>query len=267
MKKLTILDIIARKKGVPLVVLTAYTMPQAKILDGYVDILLVGDSLGMVLYGLDSTLAVTLEMMIAHGAAVVRGAKRALVVVDLPFASYQESPAQAFKNAARVLAETGCSAVKLEGGAEMAETVRFLVARGIPVIGHIGLTPQSVHTLGGYSTQGKNEAGAAILLADAKEIAAAGAFALVLEGVTAEVAENITKIIAIPTIGIGASPACDGQVLVTDDMLGLSGGYIPRFVKKYASLACDVENAVKQYAVEVQARTFPSAEFCYPYKK
>ena len=270
MPKITVPDIIARKareNGVPLVVLTAYTTPMARILDEFVDILLVGDSLGMVLYGFDSTLPVTLDMMIAHGAAVMRGAKKTLVVVDLPFGSYQKSPAQAFKNAARVIAETGCTAVKLEGGAEMAETVKFLAARGIPVIGHIGLTPQSVHTLGGYKTQGKSKKQAEILLADAKAIEAAGAFARVLEGVTAEVAENITKTIKIPTIGIGASSACDGQVLVTEDMLGVTQGYIPKFVKKYANLAKYVENAVKQYADEVKTRKFPSAEFCYPYNR
>ena len=266
MPKKTVTDIIARKGERPLVVLTAYTAPLARILDEFVDILLVGDSLGMVLYGFDSTLAVTLDMMIAHGAAVVRGAKKALVVVDLPFGSYQKSPEQAFKSSARVLAETGCTAVKLEGGAEMAETVRFLTARGIPVIGHIGLTPQSVNTLGGYKTQGKSASQAEILLADAKAIAGAGAFAIVLEGVTAEVAETITSALAIPTIGIGASPACDGQVLVTEDMLGLSGGYIPKFVKTYLSLAEQVKNAAQQYANEVKTRKFPSAEFCYPYK-
>jgi 3-methyl-2-oxobutanoate hydroxymethyltransferase len=267
MKRKTTHDIISLKEKTPIVVLTAYTTPHAQILDEYVDILLVGDSLGMVLYGLPSTLSVSLDMMIAHGAAVVRGSRKALVVVDLPFGSYQESPAQAFANSAQILSETGCTAIKLEGGAEMAETVRFLTSRGVPVMGHIGLTPQSVNTLGGYRTQGKTEAEAKILLADAKEIEAAGAFAIVLEGVTPEVAKAITKTIKIPTIGIGASPDCDGQVLVTEDMLGLSKNYIPKFVKPYAQLASNIETAVKKYADEVKNRTFPSAEFCYPYKK
>ncbi len=267
MKRFTILDIISKKNKEPLVVLTAYTAPQAKLLDEYVDILLVGDSLGMVLYGMDSTLAVTTNMMIAHGNAVVRSSTQALVVVDLPFGSYQVSPAQAFKTASRILAKTSCNAVKLEGGVEMAETVTFLTSRGIPVMGHIGLKPQSVNTMGGYRTQGKNEIEAASILADAKAIEQAGAFAIVIEGVVEEVARNLTSNLTIPTIGIGASPACDGQVLVTEDMLGLSGNYIPSFVKRYADIAGLTQEAVKQYADEVRSRKFPSAEYCYPYKK
>ncbi len=267
MKRFTILDIISKKNKEPLVVLTAYTTPQTRLLDEHVDILLVGDSLGMVLYGMDSTLAVTTDMMIAHGSAVVRSSKQALVVVDLPFGSYQASPAQAFKTASRILAKTGCNAVKLEGGVEMAETVTFLTSRGIPVMGHIGLKPQSVNAMGGYRTQGKNEIEAASILADAKAIEQAGAFAIVVEGVVEEVARNLTSNLTIPTIGIGASPACDGQVLVTEDMLGLSGNYIPRFVKRYADIAGLTQEAVKQYANEVRSRKFPSAEYCYPYKK
>lgn len=267
MKRLSTHDILARKDTIPLVVLTAYTASQARMLDQYVDILLVGDSLGMVIYGMESTLPVTLDMMIAHGAAVVRGSARALVVVDMPFGSYQGSVEQAFSSAAQILAKTGCSAVKLEGGAEMAETIRFLVSRGIPVVGHIGLTPQSFNVLGGYRTQGKSEEEEKALLADALSIEKAGAFALVLEGVTEPVARKISSEVKIPAIGIGASPACDGQVLVTEDMLGLSGGYIPRFVKGYANLTPIVEEAVKQYAQEVKSREFPSAEYCYPYKK
>lgn len=267
MKRLTILDIIARKNVEPLVVLTAYTTPQARMLDEYVDILLVGDSLGMVLYGMESTLAVTVDMMVAHGSAVVRGSKKSLVVVDLPFGSYQASPAQAFETAARVLAKTGCNAVKLEGGVEMAETVHFLSSRGIPVMGHVGLKPQSVNVMGGYRTQGKNEVEAASIFADAKAIEQAGAFAIVVEGVVEEVAKNLTCNLVVPTIGIGASPACDGQVLVTEDMLGSSGDYIPRFVKRYADITSVVEEAVKQYAQEVRTRKFPSADYCYPYKK
>lgn len=267
MKRLTVLDIIVRKNVEPLVVLTAYTTPQARMLDGHVDVLLVGDSLGMVLYGMESTLAVTVDMMIAHGSAVVRGSKKSLVVVDLPFGSYQASKAQAFETAARVLAKTGCNAVKLEGGVEMAETVHFLSSRGIPVMGHVGLKPQSVNAMGGYRTQGKNEVEAASIFADAKAIEQAGAFAIVIEGVVEVVAKNITSNLVIPTIGIGASPACDGQVLVTEDMLGFSGDYIPRFVKRYADIASITEEAVKQYAQEVRTRKFPSADYCYPYKK
>jgi 3-methyl-2-oxobutanoate hydroxymethyltransferase len=267
MKRLTILDILARKNGEPLVVLTAYTFPQAKLLDEHVDILLVGDSLGMVLYGMENTLAVTVDMMIAHGSAVVRGSKKSLVVVDLPFGSYQTSPAQAFETAAKVISKTGCNAVKLEGGVEMAETIHFLTSRGIPVMGHVGLKPQSVNSMGGYRTQGKNEVEVAAIFADAKAIEQAGTFAIVVEGVVEDVARNLTKNINVPTIGIGASPDCDGQVLVTEDMMGFSGDYIPSFVKRYANLSAIAEDAVKQYVQEVRARKFPSAEYCYPYKK
>jgi 3-methyl-2-oxobutanoate hydroxymethyltransferase len=255
------------KGGTPSVWLTAYTTPFAKLMDGHVDALLVGDSLGMVLYGLPSTLAVTLDMMIAHGAAVVRGTTRALVLVDLPFGSYQASPEQAFLNAARVMAETGCGAVKLEGGIEMAPTVRFLTERGIPVCGHVGLMPQSVHTAGGFRAQGKDEAQAAKVTADARAIAEAGAFALVIEGTVEPVARAITQGLAIPTIGIGASPACDGQVLVTDDVVGLFGDFTPRFVKRYAELAPTIDQAVKAYAEDVRARRFPGPEHCFGVKR
>ncbi|MEK6745805.1 MAG: 3-methyl-2-oxobutanoate hydroxymethyltransferase [Pseudomonadota bacterium] len=267
MKRFTIIDIASRKNTEPLVVLTAYSAAQAKLLDEHVDILLVGDSLGMVLYGMDSTLAVTVDMMIAHGSAVVRSSSRALVVVDLPFGSYQESPQQAFTTAANIISRTGCAAVKLEGGVEMADTIAFLSARGIPVMGHVGLKPQSVNAMGGYRTQGKNEESAAAILSDAKAIEKAGAFAIVIEGVVEEVARKISANVAVPTIGIGASAACDGQVLVVDDMLGMSSGYIPRFVKRYADINAVAAEAVKQYAQEVRARKFPSAEYCYPYKK
>ncbi|MDB5358952.1 MAG: panB [Rhodospirillales bacterium] len=255
------------KGGTPSVWLTAYTTPFAKLMDGHVDALLVGDSLGMVLYGLPSTLAVTLDMMIAHGAAVMRGTTRALVLVDLPFGSYQASPEQAFLNAARVMAETGCGAVKLEGGIEMAPTVRFLTERGIPVCGHVGLMPQSVHTAGGFRAQGKDEAQAAKVAADARAIAEAGAFALVIEGTVEPVARAITQSLAIPTIGIGASPACDGQVLVTDDVVGLFGDFTPRFVKRYAELAPTIDQAVKAYAEDVRARRFPGPEHCFGVKR
>jgi len=266
-KRLTTLDIATRKGGVPLVTLTCYTAPMATILDSHVDILLVGDSLGMVIYGFDSTLPVTLDMMIAHGAAVMRGSKRALVVVDMPFGSYQAGKEQAFMACARILAETGAQAVKLEGGAEMAETIRFLVERGIPVMGHVGLMPQRVNALGGYRYQGRSDSEAASITHDAQAIEQAGVFSMVIEGVKEEVARHVTAQLRVPTIGIGASPACDGQVLVAEDMLGLSQGYIPGFVKHYAHLAQVVEQAAKTYAEEVRNRTFPSPEYCYPLKK
>ncbi|MBP2297875.1 3-methyl-2-oxobutanoate hydroxymethyltransferase [Azospirillum picis] len=257
----------ARKGGEPIVCLTAYTAPVARLLDPHVDLLLVGDSLGMVVYGLDSTLPVTLDMMIAHGAAVVRGSERACVVVDLPFGSYQESREAAFRASARVMAETGAQAVKLEGGLEMAETVAFLTARGIPVMGHVGLTPQSVNTLGGYKAVGRDAEAAERIAADARAIADAGAFSLVVEGTMEPLARRITEEVAIPTIGIGGSPACDGQVLVTDDMLGLFGAFRPKFVKRYADLGEAVGNAAAGYAAEVRSRAFPGPEHCFGMKK
>jgi 3-methyl-2-oxobutanoate hydroxymethyltransferase len=250
------------KGGPPIVGLTAYTAPIARLLDGHVDFLLVGDSLGMVVYGFDSTLAVTLDMMIAHGAAVTRSSSRALVVVDLPFGSYQEGPAQAFRSAARVMAETGCAAVKLEGGAEMAETVQFLTRRGVPVMGHVGLMPQSVHAAGGFKVQGRGPDGERVV-ADAVAIAAAGAFSIVIEGTLEPVARAITDRIAVPTIGIGASPACDGQILVTDDLLGVFTEFTPRFVKRYAELAPLIAAAAEAYAGDVRARRFPGPEHCF----
>ncbi len=225
------------KGGSPIVGLTAYTAPIAQLLDPHVDFLLVGDSLGMVVYGFDSTLPVTVDMMIAHGAAVTRGSAQALVVVDMPFGSYQESREQAFRSAARILAETGCAAVKLEGGAEMADTVRFLTERGVPVMGHVGLMPQSVNAAGGFKVQGRDQRQAERVSADAAAIAEAGAFALVIEGTIEPVARAITASISIPTIGIGASPMCDGQILVTDDVLGLFTRFKPRFVRRYVDLA------------------------------
>lgn len=267
LKRKNIIDIKSRKNSQPLVVLTAYTAPQARIIDDYVDIILVGDSLGMVLYGMDSTLSVTVSMMVAHGKAVVNSSKKALVVVDLPFGSYQQSEKQAFRTAARIMAQTGCNAVKLEGGKEMAKTVKFLTERGIPVMGHIGLKPQSVNSLGGYRTQGKSDIEITEIMADAKAVEDAGAFCLVIEGVVEEAARKVTERLVIPTIGIGASPACDGQVLVSDDMLGMSGGYVPRFVKKYADISDISKDAVKKYAEEVRLRKFPSSEYYYPYRK
>ena len=259
-KRVTVRTIRGRKGGPPLVCLTAYGANMARLLDPLVDLLLVGDSLGMVLYGRDTTLGVTLEQMIAHGAAVARGARRACVVVDLPFGSYQESPAQAFRNAARVLAETGCAAVKLEGGREMAETVAFLAARGVPVLGHVGLMPQQVNSLGGFRTQGRGEAEAERIRADARAVAEAGAFALVIEGTVEPLARRITAEVAVPTIGIGASPACDGQILVTEDILGLSGPQVPGFARRYAELGRAVEEAAAAFAEDVRARRFPGPD-------
>ena len=262
-KKRTPADLRVRKNGVPIVCLTAYSAPMARMLDAHADLLLVGDSLGMVVYGLDSTLPVTLEMMIAHGGAVVRGARRACVIVDMPFGSYQETPAQAFHNAARIMAETGCAGVKLEGGEPMADTIRFLVERGIPVLGHVGLQPQSINALGGFRAQGRSEAEAARVIADAQAVADAGAFAIVVEGTAEPVARRLTERVAIPTIGIGASPACDGQILVTEDILGLFDEFRPRFVKRYADLAPAVTAAAQAYAEEVRNRRFPGPEHCY----
>ncbi len=262
-KPITLKALSRRKGGEPIVCLTAYTTPMARFLDPHVDLLLVGDSLGMVLYGLPSTLGVTLDMMIGHGAAVVRGARRACVTVDMPFGSYQESPAQAFRSCARVMAETGCAGVKLEGGAEMAETVAFLTRRGIPVIGHVGLQPQSVHTLGGFNARGRGEAEAAKLLDDARSIAEAGASMIVLEGTVEPLARQITQATPVPIIGIGASPACDGQILVAEDVLGLFGEFTPRFVKRYAELGTLVGEAAASYARDVRARQFPAPEHCY----
>ena len=262
-KKRTPAEIARRKGAEPIVCLTAYSTPMARLLDPIADLLLVGDSLGMVIYGFESTLPVTLEMMIAHGAAAVRGAKRACVIVDMPFGSYQESPAQAFQNAARIMAETGAAGVKIEGGEAMAETVRFLVERGIPVLGHIGLQPQSVNVIGGFRAQGRNEAEAARVMADARAVAQAGCFAIVIEGTNEPVARRATEAVHVPTIGIGASPACDGQVLVTDDLVGLFGDFTPRFVKRYAELAPTIDQAVAAYAEDVRARRFPGPEHCF----
>lgn len=262
-RRIGVPDIRARKGGEPIVSLTAYTAQMAGFLDPHVDFLLVGDSLGMVLYGFDSTLPVTLDMMIAHGAAVVRGSSRACVVVDLPFASYEASPEAAYTAAARVLAETGCAAVKLEGGVAMAETIAFLVARGIPVMAHIGLTPQSSNAFGGFRVQGRDDARAQAIRDDARAVTEAGAFAVVIEGVPEKLGREITEDIEIPTIGIGASPACDGQVLVTEDMVGLFGAFTPKFVKRYAELGTEVGDAAAAYASDVRARAFPAPEHCF----
>jgi len=265
-KRISVPEIRARKANKPVVCLTCYHAHTARLLDEHVDLMLVGDSLGMVIHGMETTLGVTLEMMILHGKAVMRGSKKALVVVDMPFGSYEESPEVAFRNAARVLSETGCQAVKLEGGASMAETVRYLTGRGIPVMGHIGLTPQRIQIFGGFKTQGRTEAEWPAIEADAKAIAEAGAFSVVLEGMAEPLAAKITRDIAIPTIGIGASADCDGQILVMEDMLGLNP-HPPKFVRQYASMGPDIEAAVKAYAAEVRARTFPGKENVYSMKK
>jgi len=255
-------DIRACKGKTPIVSLTAYTTPMARFMDAHCDFVLVGDSVGMVLHGLTSTLGVTMDMMIMHGQAVARGLQSALMVIDMPFGSYEETPQQAFRTAARLMAETGAGAVKLEGGVEMAETIRFLVARGIPVMAHIGLTPQSVNTLGGYKVQGRDEQ-ADKVLADARAVADAGAFSVVLEKVPQKLADQITANVAIPTIGIGASAGCDGQILVVDDMLGFFTAFKAKFVKRYAQLGDDAEAAIAAYAAEVRAREFPAPEHVF----
>ncbi len=255
-------DIRAMKGTTPIVSLTAYTTPMARMMDGPCDVVLVGDSVGMVLHGLPSTLGVTMEMMILHGQAVARGLKTAMMVIDMPFGTYEESPAQAFRNAARLMAETGATAVKLEGGVHMAETIGFLVARGVPVMAHVGLTPQAINTLGGYKVQGR-AAAAEPLLADARAVADAGAFAVVLEKVPATLADRITGEVPIPTIGIGASAGCDGQILVVDDMLGLFTDFRPKFVKRYATLGEEGEAAIRAYAEDVRARRFPGPEHVF----
>jgi 3-methyl-2-oxobutanoate hydroxymethyltransferase len=256
-------DIRARKDGTPLVVLTAYSTPVARLVDAHCDIVLVGDSVGMVIHGLPSTLGVTMEMMILHGKAVVRGAQKAMPVIDMPFGSYEGGPEQAFRNASRLMAETGAPSVKLEGGVHMAETIAFLTARGVPVMAHVGLTPQSVNTLGGYKVVGR-DAEAEKVMADARAIEAAGAFSVVLEKVPEGLAGRITEALSIPTIGIGAGVKCDGQVLVVDDMLGLFTDFRPKFVKRYAELGKAADKAIAAYATDVRARSFPAAEHSFP---
>ena len=264
-KRITAPDIRNRKGGEPIVSLTSYHTHTAAIADKYVDFLLVGDSLGMVMHGYETTLPVPLELMIMHGRAVTRGAKRALVVVDMPFGSYEESPAQAFRNAARMMKETECGAIKIEGGTRMAETVKFLSERGIPVMAHIGLTPQSINVFGGFITQGRELAEWAAIEADAKAVAEAGAFAVVLEAVAEPLAAKITKQVAIPTIGIGASASCDGQILVMEDMLGLSPR-VPKFVKEFGKVGQAIEGAISLYAQDVRARRFPEPANTYEMK-
>jgi 3-methyl-2-oxobutanoate hydroxymethyltransferase len=262
MKRLTVPKLMGMKGGTPIVMLTAYTARMAQLLDPHCDLLLVGDSLGQVIYGLPSTVPVTLDMMCAHGAAVVRGSWHAVVAIDMPFGSYEASPEEAFASASRVMKETGAAAVKLEGGEAMAETVAFLTRRGIPVIGHVGLTPQAVNALGGYGARGKDKAEQEKILGDAYAIAQAGCFALVIEGVMEPLAQMITRAVKCPTIGIGASVACDGQVLVTEDMLGMFER-TPRFVKRYDDLAARISGAAETYAGEVRSRAFPTEDQIY----
>ncbi len=266
MKRVTVPAVRQRKvDGVttdPLVMLTAYTVRMAQLLDPHCDMLLVGDSLGQVIYGLPSTVPVTLEMMAAHGAAVVRGSYHSLVIIDMPFGSYEASPEQAFMSAASLLKDTGAAAVKLEGGEAMAPTIAFLSQRGIPVMAHIGLTPQAVNQLGGYGARGRSAAEEAKIIADARAVDDAGAFAMVVEGVLEPIAVAVTHAVACPTIGIGASALCDGQVLVAEDMLGMFDR-VPRFVKRYHEVATEIGDAAARYAADVRARAFPTPDQTY----
>ncbi len=261
-RRTTVPQIAARKGGEPIVSLTSYHAHTAAIVDKYADFILVGDSLGMVMHGMDSTIGVSIDMMLVHGRAVVRGTQKALIVVDMPFGTYEESPNVAFRNAARIMKETGCGAVKIEGGKRMAETIHFLVERGIPVMAHTGLTPQSSHVMGGFKTQGRDKDSWESHIEDAKAVAEAGAFAVVLEGMVEPLAVKITNAVPIPTIGIGASAACDGQILVLEDMLGLNKK-VPKFVKVYGDLGPAIEDSVRRYAEDVRARSFPTEDEVY----
>jgi 3-methyl-2-oxobutanoate hydroxymethyltransferase len=265
-KRKTAPDIRSRKNGEPIVMLTSYHAHTAALVDRYCDVILVGDSLGNVMHGFETTVPVTLEMMILQGHAVMRGSRRALVVVDMPFGSYEASKEQAFMNAARVLKETGCGAIKLEGGRRMAETIAFLVERGVPVMAHVGLTPQSINVIGSFRAQGRDENDWARFEDDTLAVAQAGAFSVVIEAVAEPLARKLTAAVPIPTIGIGASSACDGQILVLEDMLGLSPR-VPKFVKRYTELGPSIDKAVADYAAEVRTRTFPGAAHVYPMKK
>ena len=261
-RRITVPEITARKGTTPLVCLTAYTAPVASILDEACDLLLVGDSVGMVLHGLPNTVGVTLEMIILHGQAVMRASRKALVVVDLPFGAYEGPKELAYANAVRVLKETGCQAVKVESGPTVPETIAYLVRRGVPVVGHVGLRPQAVNVDGAFKAKGRSDAERARVIAEAEATADAGAFCIVVEGVAESVAREITEAVAVPTIGIGASAGCDGQILVTDDMLGLFD-WTPKFVRRYANLKREIEGAVRAYADDVRARRFPAAAETY----
>ncbi|MDA0996629.1 MAG: 3-methyl-2-oxobutanoate hydroxymethyltransferase [Proteobacteria bacterium] len=260
--RLLAVDIRARKGTVPLVCLTAYDTPMARRIDPHCDVLLVGDSLAMVVYGLETTRGVSVDTMIAHGQAVMRGSQQACVIVDLPYGSYESAPAQAVATAKRVVAETGCQGIKLEGGAEMAETITAIVAAGVPVLGHVGLLPQKAERRGGFKIQGKGDGGEKVRR-DAEAAAAPGAFAIVIEGTVEAVARQITEHVAVPTIGIGASPACDGQILVTHDMVGLFADFTPKFVKRYGDAGALIEQAVRDYAGDVRAGRFPELSHCF----
>lgn len=262
MRRISAPELTARKGGEPIVCLTAYTAPMAALLDEHCDLLLVGDSLGMVVHGLPNTVGVTLEMMILHGQAVMRTAKRSLVVIDMPFGSYEGSAEKAYDNAARIMKETGAQAIKVESGETVPDTIAYMVRRGIPVMGHVGLRPQAVLVDGGFRAKGRTEDEAARVIAEAKATADAGAFCLVIEGVAEALARQITEAVAVPTIGIGASSGCDGQILVTDDMLGLFD-WTPKFVRRYADLRGEISEAVRLYAEDVRARRFPASAETY----
>ncbi|NYT37515.1 3-methyl-2-oxobutanoate hydroxymethyltransferase [Allopusillimonas soli] len=266
-QRISVPQLMASKGGRKLAALTSYSAPFARLLDDALDMILIGDSTAMVGYGMPDTLSITVEQMAAHAAAVVRATEHACVMVDMPFGSFQESPAQAFVNAARLLAVSGASGVKLEGGVAMADTTRFLVERGIPVLAHVGLMPQYVNTMGGFKAQGMTQEAAERIVRDAQAHEAAGAWGVVLEGIAEPLGRRITETLRIPTIGIGASPACDGQILVTEDILGLSGGRIPKFAKQFADVGAVIREAVRQYASEVQSGAFPGLEHCFGVKK
>lgn len=265
-RRKTVRDIAAAKGGTPLVCLTAYDAPMARVLDPYCDVLLVGDSVGMVIHGLPSTVGVTMEMMILHGQAVMRGSEQAFVVVDMPFGSYETSTDQAFQNAARLMKETGCQAVKIESGAYAATQIAHLVERGVPVMGHVGLRPQAVNVDGGFRTKGRNDAERDLVLREAHAADRAGAFAIVVEGVAEDLAEEITREVSCPTIGIGASAACDGQILVTHDMLG-AFDWAPKFVRRYADVRTTIREAAEAYAKDVRDRQFPGNAETYSLRK
>jgi len=265
-RRMTAPQITARKGGEPIVCLTAYDAPTAALVDEYCDLILVGDSLGMVVHGLPSTVGVTLDMMIMHGQAVMRTAHKSLVVVDLPFGSYEDSVETAFKNASRVMMETGCQAVKIESGSYAAETIAYLVERGIPVMSHVGLRPQSMNVLGGFRARGRSTEIADEIIENAIAAAEAGSFAVVVEGVSEELANRVTKAVDIPTIGIGASAQCDGQILVTPDMLG-QFARVPKFVKKYGNQLEQTRDAISNYASDVKDRSFPGEANLYHFKK
>ncbi|WP_306253554.1 3-methyl-2-oxobutanoate hydroxymethyltransferase [Parvularcula sp. IMCC14364] len=262
----TVKDIAGAKNGTPLVCLTAYDAPMASLLDSHCDLILVGDSVGMVVHGLPSTVGVTMEMMILHGQAVMRGSRLAFVVVDMPFGSYETSPDQAFMNASRIMKETGCQAVKIESGTYAADQIRHMVERGIPVMGHVGLRPQAVNVDGGFRAKGRNDSELERVIAEARAADEAGAFAIVIEGVAEELASEITGLVSCPTIGIGASSACDGQILVTDDMLGMVD-WTPKFVRRYGRLKDEIVSAVEEYAADVRARSFPGKAETYRLRK